>query len=137
MTDLVSSLYNYGGMSMSSWRLQEQIEALGGRDAATADGYVVCTDESGRGRIMASAVPHRVRVRQLSLFHRGFSACVAMRPGEVVFGVMDYRPKSACVITFEASEKEFVPLFTSFLLYLGQTQLLHNPIICCKFNHRH
>jgi len=116
---------------------QEKIEALGGRDAASADGYVVCTDEAGEGRIMASAVPHRVLIKRLNIFYRAFGECVYHRPEDVTFGISDYRPKYQCIITFEAPEPEFIPLFSSFLLYLGQAQILRNPIICCKFNRRH
>lgn len=116
---------------------QEKIEALGGSDVATADGYVLCTNNESRlGRIMASAVPSRVRVKGLSLFHRDFGGFVAKQSGDVNFAISDYHPKYRCVITFEAPERDFVTLLASFLQYLEQSQLLSNPIVCCKFKRK-
>ncbi len=117
--------------------LQEQIEELGVRDVSEAEGYVVCTNKPKAGRIMAWVPLHQVRVKKLNLFHRTFSECVAMRPDDVVFDISDYHPKSPCIITFEAPKEDFLVLFKSFLLYLGQARLLSSPIVCCKFNHLH
>lgn len=117
--------------------LQEQIEEMGGRDALSADGYIVCTDESKKGRIMATAVLHQPYVRRLTHMQRTFSHAVSFRSEDVGFSISDYKPKSRCLITLEAPEKDFVPLFTSFLEYLRQSQLLVNPIISCKFSRAH
>lgn len=117
--------------------LQDQIESMGGRDPATADGYIVCTDQSPKKRIMATAVLHQPHAKRLSRFTRTFSVAVGCRPDDVVFAVSEYQPRSRCLITFETPEDDFLVLFASFLEYLKQSRLLVNPIISCKFDRKH